>query len=181
MVFLKTNIRNVFYRVSDTSTTEFSAIEAFHFFKADKNEQAVERIDQHHKHVEKACKAFRKAVNQQIASDDLVETSQQNALGAQVATAVALINTFLNEVQDASVRLQIAQLQSLARDGVITDIPKRLQRMSKQLRRGTLSHDEALDEIVTMARKYNDYFVAEEERRSRPESAPQIILSESFR
>lgn len=181
LVFLKTNIRKVFYRVSDTSTTEFSAIEAFHFFKADKNEQAVERIDQHHKHVEKACKAFRKAVNQQIASDDLVETSQQNALGAQVATAVALINTFLNEVQDASVRLQIAQLQSLARDGVITDIPKRLQRMSKQLRRGTLSHDEALDEIVTMARKYNDYFVAEEERRSRPESAPQIILSESFR
>jgi superfamily II DNA/RNA helicase len=181
LVFLKTNIRKVFYRVSDMSTTELSAIEALHFFKADKNEQAVERIEQHHKHVEKACTAFKKAVNQQIASNDLVETSQQNTLGVQVATAVALINTFLNEVQDANVRVQITQLQTLARDGVITDIPKRLQHMSKQLRRGTLSHDDALDEIITMAKKYNDYFVAEEERRSRPESAPQIILSESFR
>lgn len=181
LVFLKTNIRKAFYRVSDNSTSELSAIEAFHYFKADKEEKNVDRIEKHHEHVEKACKTFKNAINQQLASQDIVESNQQNALGVQVTTAVALLNAFLTEIQDANIRLQISQLQSLARDGVITEIPKRLQRISKQLKRGKLSHDDALDAIITMAKKYNDYYVSEEERKNRPESAPQIILSESFR
>lgn len=181
LVFLKTNVRKAFFRTSDNSVEELTTIEAFHLFKADKDEKPVERIEQHHKHVEKACNAFKKAINQQISGDDFIESSQQNSFGAQVTTAVALLNSFLAEIQDANDRQQIAQLQSLARDGVITDIPKRLQRMSKQLRRGALTHDDALDAILAMAKKYNDYYVADEERRKRPESAPQIILSESFR
>lgn len=181
LVFLKTNIRKAFYRVSDQSVGELSAIEALHLFKADKDEKPVERIEQHHIHVDKACKAFKNAINRQISSDDLLGSSQQGSMGAQVVTAVSLLNAFLAEIQDANIRQQITQLQSLARDGVITDIPKRLQRMSKDLRRGKLSHDDALDAIIAMAKKYNDYFVAEEERKKRPESAPQIILTESFR
>lgn len=181
LVFLKTNVRKAFFRASDNSVEELTTIEAFHLFKADKEEKPVERIEQHHKHVEKACIAFKKAINQQISGDDLIESSQQNSFGVQVTTAVALLNSFLAEIQDANDRQQIAQLQSLARDGIITDIPKRLQRMSKQLRRGTLTHDDALDAILAMAKKYNDYYVADEERRRHPESAPQIILSESFR
>lgn len=181
LVFLKTNIRKAFYRASDQSVGELSAIEALHLFKADKDEKPVERIEHHHEHVDKACKAFRNAINRQISSDDLLGSPQQGSMGAQVVTAVSLLNAFLAEIQDANVRQQITQLQSLARDGVITGIPKRLQRMSKDLRRGKLSHDDALDAIIAMARKYNDYFVAEEERKRRPESAPQIILTESFR
>jgi hypothetical protein len=102
-------------------------------------------------------------------------------MGAQVGTAIQLLNTFLTEIQDSNTRLLIVQLQSLVRDGVITYLPKRLQRMSKQLRKGLLSHDDALNEIVFMAKKYTDYFVAEEERRKQPESEPKIILSESFK
>lgn len=181
LVFLKTNIRKAFYRASDQSVEELSAIEALHLFKASKDEKPVERIERHHTHVDKACKAFKNAINSQIASDDLIGASQQGSMGAQVVTAVSLLNAFLAEIQDANIRQQITQLQSLARDGVITDIPKRLQRMSKDLRRGKLSRDDALDAIIAMARKYNDYYVAEEERKRRPESAPQIILTESFR
>lgn len=181
LVFLKTNVRKAFFRASDNSVEELTTIEALHLFKADKDEKPVERIVQHHKHVEKACVAFKKAINQQISGDDLIESSQQGSLGVQVTTSIALLNSFLVEIQDANDRQQIAQLQSLARDGVITDIPKRLQRMSKHLRRGALTHDEALDAILAMAKKYNDYYVADEERKKRPESAPQIILSESFR
>lgn len=181
LVFLKTNVRKAFYRASDETATELSAVEALHFFKAAKNEKAVERIEGHHEHVGKALKAFKWAINQQVVNCDLDGATKQGGFGAQVMIAVSLLNTFLAEIQDVNVRQQIAQLQSLAKDGVITSIPKRLQRMSRLLRQGRLTHDDALNEIITMAKKYNDYFVTEEERKKYPESAPKIILSESFR
>lgn len=181
LVFLKTNVRKAFYRASDQTVAELSAVEALYFFKADKDEKPVERIEQHHSHVDKAMKAFKGAINQQAVNEDLDGSAKQGGLGAQVTIAVSLLNSFLVEIQDANVRQQISQLQSLARDGVITSIPKNLQRMSRLLRQGQMTHDEALDEIITMAKKYNDYFVAEEERKKRPESTPKIILSESFR
>ncbi|MDD4532186.1 MAG: helicase-related protein, partial [Bacilli bacterium] len=180
-VFLKTNLRKAFYRVSDQSDNELSSIEALHFFKALTDEQPVERIEHHHEHVEKACQAFKIAINQGLANEDLTAGTGQNAMGAQVGIAVSLLNTFLAEIQDSNTRILIAQLQSLVRDGVITYIPKRLQRISKRLRKGLMSHDDALNEIIAMAKKYSDYFVAEEERKKRPESKVEIILSESFK
>jgi superfamily II DNA/RNA helicase len=181
LVFLKTNIRKAFYRASNESVSELSSLEALHFFKADKDELPVGRIDNHHKQVDKACKQFKININQQISTSDLIENTKQNAMGAQVGTAIQLLDSFLAEIQDSNTRLFIAQLQSLVRDGVITYIPKRLQRMSKRLHKGLLSHDDALDEIILMAQKYTDYFVAEEERRKQTESEPKIILSESFK
>lgn len=180
LVFLKTNIRKAFYRASNESVSELSSLEALHFFKADKDEKPVGRIDNHHEHVDKACKQLKIDINQQISAGDLMENPKQSSMGAQVGIAVQMLNSFLAEIQDSDTRLLIAQLQSLVRDGVITYIPKRLQRMSKRLRKGLLSHDDALDEIIAMAKKYTDYFVAEEERRKQTESEPKIILSESF-
>ena len=178
---MKTNIRKAFYRASNESVSELSSLEALYFFKADKDELPVGRIDNHHKQVDKACKQFKININQQISIGDLIENTKQNAMGAQVGTSIQLLDSFLAEIQDSNTRLFIAQLQSLVRDGVITYIPKRLQRMSKRLHKGLLSHDDALDEIILMAKKYTDYFVAEEERRKQIESEPKIILSESFK
>ncbi len=181
LVFLKTNLRNTFYRASDDSVKELSAVEALRLFKAAPDEPDADLITQHYDHVNKACQAFAHAVNQQAASDDLAAQTPRNTLNIQLQTVRSLLNAFLSEVQDATQRQQIAQLQALAKDGVITYIPKQLQRMSRKLRQGTLTHDDALDEILTMAKKYSNYYVAEEERRRRPESAPRIILSESFK
>ena len=180
LVFLKTNFRKAFFRASDNSIKELSSLEALNFFKAEKTEQSVERIENHHEHVNKACRTFKNTINQQITNGDLIQNTK-NLMGAQVGTAIQILNTFLIEIQDSNTRLLIVQLQSLVRDGVITYLPKRLQRMSKQLRKGLLSHDDALNEIIFMAKKYTDYFVAEEERRKQPESEPKIILSESFK
>lgn len=180
LVFLKTNIRKAFYRASNESVSELSSLVALHFFKAEKKEKSVERIENHHKHVDKACKQLEIDINQQISADDLIGNTKQSSMGAQVGIAIQMLNSFLAEIQDSDTRLLIARLQSLVRDGVITYIPKRLQRMSKRLRKGLLSHDDALNEIIAMAKKYTDYFVAEEERRKQIESKPKIILSESF-
>lgn len=55
LVFLKTNFRKVFFLVSK-SPEELSVLDALKYFKAQKEEPPVERIEQHHKHVNMALK-----------------------------------------------------------------------------------------------------------------------------
>lgn len=57
LVFLKTNFRKVFFLVSE-NVKELSVLDALKYFKATPEELAVERIEQHHNHVEKALRKF---------------------------------------------------------------------------------------------------------------------------
>lgn len=115
------------------------------------------------------------------------ETSQdtQATLGAQVSTAVSLLNNFIREIDDNELYLKVVQLKTLAERGVITYIPKRLQRIQKDLRRTSgksrMTHDEALAEIIEMAKKYSAYYMAQESQLNEQESNAEIILSESFK
>lgn len=182
MVFFKTNYRKAFYRVSDNSAPkEMTVVEAFNFFKADKEEKSVSRIAHHHEHVQKALRAFKESINKDIIETDTMNTVSRSNLGSQLAVAQQLLSAFMNEIQDATLKLQIEKLRILAERGVITTIAKRLQRMSKQLKNGTLSHDDALDEVLQMAKKYNAYFVSEEDDEAKIETEATIFLSESFR
>ena len=58
LVFLKTNFRKVFFLVSETAK-ELSVLDALKYFKASTEEQPVERIEQHHKHINMALQKFR--------------------------------------------------------------------------------------------------------------------------
>ena len=115
------------------------------------------------------------------------ETSQdtQATLGAQVSTAVNLLNNFIREIDDNELYLKIVQLKTLAERGVITYIPKRLQRIQKDLRstsgKSRMTHDEALAEIIEMAKKYSAYYMAQESQLNEQETNAEIILSESFK
>ena len=115
--------------------------------------------------------------NQENAQD------AQKSLGAQVITAVSLLNLFIREIDDPDIRIKVSQLKALAERGVITYIPKRLQRIQKDLTRSgknKLSPTDALDEIIDMAKKYSPYFVAQETLMNEQETNAEIILSESF-
>jgi superfamily II DNA/RNA helicase len=182
MVFFKTNFRKAFYRVSDHSIPkEMTVVEAFNFFKANKDEKPEPRIEHHHEHVQKALRAFKETINKDIVETDMLNTSIKSNLGAQLIVAQQLLNAFINEIQDVNLRLQIEQLRILAERGVITTIAKRLQRVAKQLKNGSLQHDDALEEVIIMAKKYNSYFVADEDDETKIETEATIILSESFR
>lgn len=178
-VFLKTNMRKAFYRASDTEAAEVPTIEALNTFKASPDEPKVERIEQHHDHINKACAAFQLAINQERNSTETTGAVRGN-LGVQVTTALSFVEAFLREIQDTDTRILVGHLKSLAERGVITYIPKRLQRMHRQMTRGTLTREDALNEIIEMAKKYNDYFLADEGLRNSLESEVDIILSESF-
>ena len=182
LVFLKTNFRKVFFLVSETAQ-ELSVLDALKYFKASIEEQPVERIEQHHKHINMALQKFRAMRDEEMRTQ---ETSQdtQKSLGVQVATAVSLLNLFIREIDDPDISLKVAQLKTLAERGVISYIPKRLQRIQKDLTRSgknKLSPTDALNEIVDMAKKYAPYFVAQESQLNELETNAEIILSESFK
>lgn len=183
LVFLKTNFRKVFFLVSETAK-ELSVLDALKYFKASTEEQPVERIEQHYKHINMALQKFRAMQDEEMRTQ---ETSQdtQATLGAQVSTAVNLLNNFIREIDDNELYLKMVQLKTLAERGVITYIPKRLQRIQKDLRRTSgksrMTHDEALAEIIEMAKKYSAYYMAQESQLNEQETNAEIILSESFK
>lgn len=183
LVFLKTNFRKVFFLVSETAK-ELSVLDALKYFKAEKEELSVERIEQHHKHINMALQEFRAMQDEELRNQENAQDAQ-NTLGAQVSTAVSLLNNFIREIDDNELYMKIVQLKTLAERGVITYIPKRLQRIQKDLRRTSgkarMTHDEALAEIIEMAKKYSPYFMAQESQLNEQETNAEIILSESFR
>lgn len=183
LVFLKTNFRKVFFLVSETAE-ELSVLEALKYFKAVKEEQPVERIDQHHKHINMALQKFRLMQDDEMRSQE-ASNDEKAAMGVQVSTAVSVLNNFIREIDDNDLYMKVIQLKTLAERGVITYIAKRLQRIHKDLRRlgnkTRMTHEEALAEIIEMAKKYAPYYTAQESLLNPQETKAEIILSESFK
>ena len=181
LVFLKTNMRKFFFRAGDESIEELSVVDALKYFKADTSEERTERIENHHDHVMKALDKFQQLRDQEQVEQETQTQQAVASLGPQVNIAVNLLNLFLKEIQDQALYQQVVQLRILAERGVITVIAKRLQQMHKEMQRGQLTHDEAMSQIIEMAKKYNAYYLSAEELKRETETEAQIILSESFK
>ena len=180
LVFLKTNFRKLFYLVNDEQTRELSVLDALNYFKATPDEKAVQRITQHHIHVEKALNSFNAAKQREIQEEESNQNQRSN-LGAQVTTAISLINTIMQPIEDGDIRLKLIQLKELVQRGTITNIAKRLQRIQKELQkpgRNRMNQEAALKEVLDLANKYNAYY--RDTQHAEEESAATIILSESF-
>ncbi|MBO5627937.1 MAG: hypothetical protein J5965_02520 [Aeriscardovia sp.] len=182
LVFLKTNFRKLFYLVNDQQTRELSVLDALNYFKAKPKEKSVPRIPQHHEHVEKALKEFNKTKEQELHEEESNQ-SQRSNLGAQVTTAISLINSMMPHIEDGDTRLKLVQLKELVERGTITYIAKRLQRIQKDLQRkggskAKMTFEDALKQILEMANHYSTYY--RESQHAEEESAATIILSESF-
>ena len=178
LVFLKTNFRKLFYLVNDEQTRELSVLEALKYFKAEPDEKAVARFERHHDHVEMALQDFRR-VKQQEMQQEAQNQNQRNNLGAQVTTAVSLINSMISADMDGDTRVRMTQLKKLVERGTITYIGKRLQRIQRELQRRSLMREEALKQVIDMANYYNVYY--RESQKAEEESEATIILSESFK
>ena len=182
LVFLKTNFRKLFYLVSDEEARELSVLDALNYFKANPEEPKVERIAQHHDHVDKALKKFEATKTEEIHEQES-NRQQRTNLGAQVAIATNLLNNILGFVDDPETRMKIIQLKALAERGTITYIAKRLQRIQKELQRTNgkvrMTIHDALPQIIDMANKYNAYY--REAQKAEEETEATIILSESFK
>ena len=177
LVFLKTNFRKIFYLVSDEQARELSVLDALKYFKAEPEEETVPRLEQHHDHVEMAVKDFYRVKQQEILLEEQNQNQRSN-LGVQVTTAVSLIKNMMTPDMDGDTRIKLTQLKKLVELGTITYIGKRLQRIQKELQRGSIKRDEALKQVIEMANHYNVYY--RESQKAEEETDAAIILSESF-
>ena len=183
LVFLKTNFRKLFYLANDNKIDELSVLDAFKYFKAEPDEKPVPRLENHHEHVEKALNEFNRIKEQELHEEESNQNQRSN-LGAQVTTAISLLNSILSKIiDDDETRQKIIQLKKLVERGTITLIAKRLQRIQKDLQRqgasrAKLTFDDAKKQVLEMANKYNTYY--RESQRAEEETAAIIILSESF-
>lgn len=180
IVFLSTNYRKVFYRVSDVSANELSNVDAMTYMKASVSEPKVQRIEAHHNHVQKAQDLFKESIAQEIASSEFASVEQSN-LGVQVTLASNLLSSILDTVDSDNLRTRIIHLKSLVERGVITSIAMKLQRMHRLLTKNAMSYDEVLATIRAMADRYDPYYQAESSETAHEESLPEILLSESFK
>ena len=181
LVFLKTNFRKVFFLVSENAES-ISVLEALNYFKANKEEQAVPRIENHHKHVEMALQKFRAMRDLEAQKQDAPAESGRS-LGRQTATSLMLLTNFMREIDEEDLHLKVAQLKKLVEKGVITNVSQRLQNIHDSLKKTgktRMTHDQALSEIIEMAKKYARYYVAEEALLDEQETEAEIILSETF-
>lgn len=185
LVFLKTNFRKIFFLVSEEAK-ELAILDALKYFKATTSEKSVERIEKHHDHVQMALNKFEEIHAQESHAQETICSDSVNRGGAQISTAINLLTKFLeHDIDDDDTRRQVVQLKAIAERGVILYVSKRLQRIQKDLRRvggkSRITHDEALDEIIQMAKKYAPYYVADETAQKEKETEAEIILSESFK
>ncbi len=180
LVFLKTNFRKLFYLVSEEAK-EISALDAIKYFKAEKDEKPVTRIEQHFDHVKKAEDKFNAVKCYEAANADET-TNDRTSMSAQMNVAVKLLNSILNANLIASPDLQanVRNLCALAQRGTITEIPNRLSRINKALTARRITSDQVIKQITELASKYARYSAAQETTLNQHETAPSIILSESF-
>ncbi len=168
--------------MSDEQVRDLSGLDALHYFKALPEDEAVPRIKQHHDHVERAVNRFHNDKVQEIQEEEVTQR-QRNNFGAQVTTAVSLLNRIMPLfADDPDLQVKVNQLKALVERGTITDIAKRLQRIQKDLQRTggkvKITAEEAKAEIQAMANKYNAYY--RDTQHAEEESDATIILSESF-
>lgn len=179
LVFLKTNFRKLFYLVSDEAK-EISAIDAIKYFKAEKDEKPVARIEQHFDHVKKAEDKFKAIKDSETANADATQ-NDRSSMGASMNAAVNLLNGIINSNLITSPELQanVNNLKALALRGTITEIPTCLSRINKALAARQITRNEALPQIIELANKYARHSASQETTLNN-ETAPSIILSESF-
>jgi len=182
VVFIETNFRKVFYRASDLSVEEISSIDAMSYMKATPDEPKVERISNHHEHVEKAISKFNDVLAQEHDADNLgYNVPEKGNLGTQVTTAVSLISTVMSQIEDDDLRNKVAHLKSLVERGVITSIAMKIQRMYRLMSSRSALSENPIAVICNMAQKYEPYYQSESDSKKIEETTPEIILSESFK
>ena len=96
----------MFFLVSE-NVKELSVLDALKYFKATPEELAVERIEQHHNHVEKALRKFHTIQEEEIKNQEFGQ-DDPSSRGAQVSTALNLLSNFMREIDDSELYLKVA-------------------------------------------------------------------------
>lgn len=181
--FLRNSRRDAFYFINAEGTIEeLTFVEIAKVFSAMASEKGIPLHSKHHQHVNIALKDFHAKVRQEIAGNQVVDTTQ----GPNEKKALAYLDGFLtlpfaseedkSMIRAAKNAVKLGKFQQLQRD---------INKLKKDAKSQGLKPVELLDAIIKVIFTYPIDNDALEDRptvtiRSFEDLKPEIIISESF-
>jgi len=181
--FLRNSRRDAFYFINAEGTIEeFTFVEIAKVFSAMASEKGIPLHNKHHQHVNIALKDFHAKVHQEIAGNQVVDTTQ----GPNEKKALAYLDGFLtlpfasdedkSMIRAAKNAVKLGKFQKLQRD---------INKLKKDAKTQGLKPVELLDAMIKVISNYPIDNDALEDRptvtiRSFEDLKPEIIISESF-
>ena len=181
LVFLKSDYKMEFYKVSSKETEPLSFVEAAELFEASVSEIAEDLPGYHHEQVLKAVKKF---------EDELLYQSIDTISGEQADALTNRAKKFLrNEKADSAdekFREACERLYVLLERGAFTNLATELNKVRLKLDKNQMTEAKAHNYIVTLAVKYadipeDDSEALESELPLEILDEPDIIISETFK
>ncbi len=181
LVFLKSDYKMEFYKISKKNTEALSFIEAVVLFEASVSEIAEALPEYHHQQVYKAVKKF---------EEELLVQNTDTVSGEQADATTNRSKKFIRQEKVASkdekFRQACERLLLLLDKGTFTNLSTEINKIRMKLDKNQLTETKAHNLIFTMALKYAElpnYEDAEAFTSELPPEItdePNIILSETF-
>jgi hypothetical protein len=174
--FLKTDKKFEFYWVATASLPqEITPIEAFKIFEADKKEQSINLVSDHHEQVQAATNYFEEVEQKFVQSQ-----SEPEALGGIAQRA----KKFLSELVKLPMltdkqKDNIKKIVALIDIGKYTKLPNEVAKLQKQLEKKTITLAKSIEALDEIAVQFNVEF-SDTQKRKNKYVKPVLILSESF-
>ena len=184
ITYIKNNKRDAFsYIDKENELAELTFIEAAKEFKAYADEVGIDLHANHHQHIETAITSF----NEQVESDLKVESIVDVTLSPQDKSSLSFLAAFLNmaEVSEDQ-KLLIKASQEAIRVHKYNQLPKKINRLAKAVRKTPMRIDVMIDKLMEILLDFplqikddpND--LPEIVTRIISQDIPEIIISESF-
>ena len=182
--FIRNNKRDAFYWVKENEELEeMGFVEVAKEFRADVPEQAISLHDNHHSQVAFASNYFEDKLQEEMASNQVVDTTQ----GPNEKRALAYLDGFLSfpfvsetekqKIKAAKTAIKLAKFQKLQRE---------VNALKRNAKKTKIKPVELLDAIIKIIDKYP--IDTEDDETSTPivtvksfeKMKPEIIISESY-
>lgn len=182
--FIRNNKRDAFYWVKENEELEeMGFVEVAKEFRADVPEQAISLHDNHHSQVAFASNYFEDKLQEEMASNQVVDTTQ----GPNEKRALAYLDGFLSfpfvsetekqKIKAAKTAIKLAKFQKLQRE---------VNALKRNAKKSKIKPVELLDAVIKIIDKYP--IDTEDDETSTPivtvksfeKMKPEIIISESY-
>lgn len=172
--FLKTDKKFEFYWIDNTDQPhEITPIEAFRIFEAKQNEQRVDLIDSHHKHVKLAVEHFETLEHKLLQTQTNPEALGGVAQRAKKFLSDIIKHPALTEKQKENIRKIVVLIDM----GKYANLPSDVDKLQKR----KLNLSNSIFELNKIIKNYNvDMSDAQKGAKGKAEK-PIIIISESFK
>ena len=181
LVFLKSDYKMEFYKISDAQTEPLSFIEAATLFEASISEIAETLPAYHHKQVLTAVKKFEEELLMQNTDSVSGEQTDKNANKTK-----KFLRTEKATSTDEKFRQACEQLYALLDKGTFTNLSAEINKIRSQLDKNQLTETKAHNLLLTLAVKYGNMPTDDDTEALLSDlpieitDEPNIIISETF-